>query len=241
MAKYLTTNYYQIGLLMMSVVLVSCSGGDDSTPDTTPPSIVSTSPGDNEMDVSTATSINVVFSEAMSPASFDPATSFTIEDAGGPIAGSIAVNGATAIFTPVAFLVTNTMYTATVTTGVTDLAGNALASDRQWRFTTGGKRTVNISWDANREAAVNTTGGGYKVYYSTNSGFDITDPGVTEVDVPYAGGASAPTTVAVQLDRTRYYIRVVAYSDLSAPWSSGGICGEPSCSEPSAEYTILVP
>jgi hypothetical protein len=42
-----------------------------------------------------------------------------------------------ATFTPAANLADNTSYTATVTTGAMDLAGNALATDNVWTFTTG--------------------------------------------------------------------------------------------------------
>ncbi len=38
---------------------------------------------------------------------------------------------------PLANLTSNTLFTATVTTAVTDLAGNTLASNYVWTFTTG--------------------------------------------------------------------------------------------------------
>src|SRR3990172_5504112 len=42
----------------------------------------------------------------------------------------------TATFVPSSELACNTLYTATITTGVTDVAGNALSSDYSWSFTT---------------------------------------------------------------------------------------------------------
>jgi hypothetical protein len=93
--------------------------------------------------------------------------------------------------------------------------------------------TVNVSWDANREAAVNDFGGGYKAYYSITQGFNINDAGVTEVDVPFTAPPSAPTNITLQLNSGRYYFRVVAYSALNPP---GG-----STSAPSAEYPFAVP
>src|SRR3989442_15788761 len=42
----------------------------------------------------------------------------------------------TATFTPVANLAPLAAYTATITTGATDLAGNALAANLVWSFTT---------------------------------------------------------------------------------------------------------
>lgn len=82
--------------------------------------------------------------------------------------------------------------------------------------------TVQISWNSNPETAVNQSGGGYMVYYSSNSGFDISDTGVTEIDVPYSSGATAPTSTQVQLLPGTYYIRIIAYSVLNAPDTSGG-------------------
>ena len=97
-------------------------------------------------------------------------------------------------------------------------------------------RTVNISWNANRETAVNAIGGGYKVYYSTSAGFDITDADVSVVDVPFVAAPRAPTTLGLQLPSGQYYFRVVAYSALTAPWGIDG-----STSVPSAQISLVVP
>jgi hypothetical protein len=50
----------------------------------------------------------------------------------------VTYSGVTAIFTPTSPLAANTLYTATITTEAKDLAGNALASNYVWSFTTGG-------------------------------------------------------------------------------------------------------
>lgn len=97
-------------------------------------------------------------------------------------------------------------------------------------------KTVNVSWTANRETAVNTTGGGYKVYYSTTSGFDITDAGVSVVDVPFVAQPTAPTSISIDLPSGQYYFRVAAYSALTPPWGSGS-----STSAPSAQISLVVP
>lgn len=68
--------------------------------------------------------------------------------------------------------------------------------------------TINISWTANKEADVNSSGGGYKIYYSKTSSFKITDSGVSVIDVPYT---STSTTTPV-LSKGTWYFRVVAYS-----------------------------
>jgi hypothetical protein len=56
------------------------------------------------------------------------------------------------------------------------------------------------------------------------------------VDVPYSSGTHSPTSTTLQLFSGRNYVRVVAYSSLNRPGSSGG-----SRSAPSAQLTVLVP
>jgi len=78
---------------------------------------------------------------------------------------------------------------------------------------TGTPQTLNVtvSWTANNEAKVNTTGGGYTVYYSQSSGFNIGDAGVTPITVPYAAGATSPTSTVIPLSSGTYYVRVAAF------------------------------
>ena len=80
---------------------------------------------------------------------------------------------------------------------------------------------LKLAWDANPETAVNSAGGGYRVYYSSNSGFNPVDGGVTEVNVPYTSGATAPTTVVIPLGSGTYFVRLAAYSALNAPGTTG--------------------
>lgn len=87
--------------------------------------------------------------------------------------------------------------------------------------------TVNISWAANREAAVNSSGGGYTVAIS----------GQTPFTVPYISGTSAAPTMAVAtLLPGSYSVAVTAYSALNPP---GGTTG--SASLPSAAFSFSVP
>lgn len=86
--------------------------------------------------------------------------------------------------------------------------------------------TVNISWTANREAAVNSAGGGYTVAIS----------GQSPINVPYVSGLAAPTTTAATLMTGSYTATVTAYSALNPP---GGTTG--STSTPSAAFSFSVP
>ena len=94
---------------------------------------------------------------------------------------------------------------------------------------------VEVSWTANLETAVNTTGGGYRVYYGTHPGFSTSS--ASSVDVPYVSGASTPTSVKLTgLHSGIYYFKVVAYSALNPPGGSTG-----STSSPSSEISISLP
>lgn len=73
---------------------------------------------------------------------------------------------------------------------------------------------LKVSWIANREQAVNSVGGGYRVYYSQVPDFAIVS--TPFADVPYVTGATAPTTTTLAgLPPGNYYIRVAAYSQLN--------------------------
>ena len=96
--------------------------------------------------------------------------------------------------------------------------------------------SIQVSWNASLATAVNRPGGGYKVYYSTNSGFNPGDGGVTEIDVPYSSGVLAPTSVVISVSPGTYYIRIVAYSALNAPGTSGG-----STSTVTPQITLTAP
>ncbi|MDP1829202.1 MAG: ice-binding family protein [Archangium sp.] len=99
------------------------------------PTVTSTIPIDGAMSVSVGTTVNATFSEAMNPATLNMST-FTVMQGMAPVTGIVTYAGLTATFSP-ATLAASTTYTATIATGATDLAGNPLASNYVWTFTTG--------------------------------------------------------------------------------------------------------
>lgn len=105
-------------------------------PDMTPPEVSATNPANNAIDVSTTSAITATFSEGMDASTITTAT-FTLSDGAGAITGTVNYSGTTATFTPSDALQYSTTYTATITTGVKDLAGNAMTADYTWSFTTG--------------------------------------------------------------------------------------------------------
>ena len=99
------------------------------------PTILSTDPADKAVNVSINKAINVVFSEAIDPSTLSGST-FTVKQGDTAVAGTVTYSGTTATFTPNAALVPNLVYTGTITSGVKNLAGLALASNYVWTFTT---------------------------------------------------------------------------------------------------------
>ncbi|MEI6499864.1 MAG: ice-binding family protein [Armatimonadota bacterium] len=105
--------------------------------DTTAPSVTETGPAANAVGVATNRWLTATFSEPVNPKKVIPAT-FTLKQGATAIPGVVAcMAGRIATFAPAAVLAPNTKYTATVTKGVRDLAGNALSASRVWSFTTG--------------------------------------------------------------------------------------------------------
>lgn len=135
--------------------------------DNTAPTVESSDPANGATGVPINRNVDVVFNETMDPTTFN-ATTFTLT---GPdaeaVAGSISYLGTTATFEPTDLLEADSEYTVTLTTGVNDLAGNALAADVTSTFTTGsaiaeGPAPVNLGTAGNyvvlAKSAISTTG-----------------------------------------------------------------------------------
>jgi hypothetical protein len=175
--------------------------------DTTPPAVISTSPPNGGTGVALNSTVSATFSEAMTNATLNTA-SFTLHrvTAGNPIVnGTVNISGNTATFTPTASLAANMQYIATITTAVTDAAGNALAADYSWTFTTAlaaPNGTAVLTWDA----VVNSNLSGYRVYYGTAPGTYIQalGAGIT------VGNVTTYTLTGLS-SGTRYYFTVTAF------------------------------
>lgn len=100
------------------------------------PVVISTDPAAGAINVSTGKQIAATFNEAMDPATIN-VTTFILKQGTNQISGTVTYTGVTATFTPVSPLAANTVYTATVTTGVKDPQRNAMIADYVWTFNTG--------------------------------------------------------------------------------------------------------
>ena len=113
----------------------------DYSLDVTPPMVVSVSPANGLAGVDIGTKVSAIFSEALDPATLSDST-FELRDSGNNlIPGTVTFNGVTitAVLSPTASLADSMSFTATVkggATGVKDIAGNPLANNVIWSFTT---------------------------------------------------------------------------------------------------------
>lgn len=105
-------------------------------PDTTPPTVASTFPLTNGTLVPTNSNITVNFSE---PVTGVTTASFTVND-GSAVAGVLGVSngGATWTFVPTGTMAAAVVVTVTLTTAITDMAGNPLAASYSYNFSTAG-------------------------------------------------------------------------------------------------------
>jgi len=122
-------------IAMLLVVLMSGCKKDDDTG--VRPTVTSTDPLKNVTGVARNKVVALTFSEAMDPLTINTST-FTLKQGPTAVSGTVAYSGTTATFTPSNILAAGTAYTATITTGAKDLAGNALAANTVWSFTTAG-------------------------------------------------------------------------------------------------------
>jgi hypothetical protein len=108
--------------------------------DVTAPTVTAVSPADASVGACLTRSVTVSFSEAMDPSTITSAT-FGVSAGGTAVPGVVSYDATSmlATFVPAnaAGFAPGTTFVATVSTGVTDLAGNALAVDKVWSFGTG--------------------------------------------------------------------------------------------------------
>ncbi|MDF1639730.1 ice-binding family protein [Thalassolituus oleivorans] len=195
-----------------------------ATADSTAPTVSSTDPIDTATGVPINRNINVVFNESLTPASVNDASFSVTADMGATsISGIVTYKTTLVTFNPTSDLVADTLYTATVTSEITDIAGNALAVDYSWTFTTG-------STVAAGPAPVNLlTAGNYVI---------LTKTGITNVPTSAITGdiGATPITAASMDNVTCTEITGTIYGADQAYTGSGDI----SCFAGTAPDNTLV-
>ncbi|MDZ7801088.1 MAG: ice-binding family protein [Trueperaceae bacterium] len=123
-------------VIVLTVFLAACS--TFTSDDTTAPVVTSLTPVAGATGVATNTRVVLAFDELMNPATLS-SSDFTLAGGGSSsVAGDLAYDEDTdsLVFTPSSVLDASTEYTATLTPGIEDVAGNTLADDVEWSFTT---------------------------------------------------------------------------------------------------------
>lgn len=131
-----------------------------NVPDAISPTIVSTDPARFDISVPLNKTIAALFSEAMDQSTITTGT-FTLANAtlgGIVIPGTVSYTGVTAVFIPLNSLSPNTTYTASISTGAKDLAGNSIVSNYYWSFTTGAIIDVTAPTVVSTDPINNATG-----------------------------------------------------------------------------------
>ncbi|HSY17836.1 MAG TPA: ice-binding family protein [Candidatus Acidoferrales bacterium] len=108
------------------------------------PTVDSTIPADTATGVAINNNIAATFNEMMDLSTIGNAT-FTLMQGTTNVAGTVTYSGVTAVFNPANNLKPNTLYTATITTGVRNLTENKLATNFVWSFTTGAQIDPNAN------------------------------------------------------------------------------------------------
>ncbi|APW59888.1 DUF4082 domain-containing protein [Paludisphaera borealis] len=149
-----------------------------SGPDTTPPTVSSTTPAANAINVGLSTSVTATFSEAVQSGTI----SFVLRDAANNIVPTTLTYDAgskTATLKPTSPLAQTTTYTVTIS-GVKDTAGNTMVGTSTWSFTTDvpSSTTSSALWDTSVQPTVasdpDTSAVELGVKFSSNAAGSIT-------------------------------------------------------------------
>ena len=103
-----------------------------------PTTVTATVPAAGAIGVPVAQVLSAAFSNVMNPATINASTFLLMGPGGTAVTGTVtySATGSVASFTPTLALTYNTVYTATITTGVADTTGAPLAANYSWSFTT---------------------------------------------------------------------------------------------------------
>jgi hypothetical protein len=169
--------------------------------DVTPPTIVSRTPAPGATGVSINVVVQVGLSEAMSVSTMNNST-FSVSANGASIDGFVVYNPGTQVvaFTPVSPLAYSQTYTVSLTSGIQDLAGNALAGST-WTFTTQAPPDNTPPTIVSRSPSPGATG--VAVTTTVRVGFSEAMKASTITTSSFtiaAGGTNVPGTVAYDVN-----------------------------------------
>jgi len=189
-------------ILFLAIFLCGCGREQTVSP---VPVVVSTAPANGAKAVPVSQVITATFNQTMDPTTISGST-FTVSGPGAvSVNGVIAFSGMTASFTPNALLAPSTLYTATITTGAANPAGNPLAANVVWMFTTGTIPTVTATNPANGAMTVPINQKITATFSEAMNPATITAAGTFTVAVAGGGAAVTGTVTYVAATNTAMF------------------------------------
>ena len=190
--------------------------------DTTPPTVTAITPADASTAVCLGKTVSATFSEPMNPASLN-ATTFTVTDGGVAVPGTVSYDAPSQIatFTPTAAagFAANHSFVVTIVSGasgVKDLAGNPLATNRTWGFATGALACGATASAVNLGLAAS--------FGAFGGGAGVTNQGINTVVGGNLGSTAACTLITGFHDATNVYTQT--------PLNIGLVNGSINCAPP---------
>lgn len=210
------------------------------TADTAAPTVLSVSPTDSNTNVYIGTNISAVFSENIKTSTLTAVTFTVSGSVSGAVSGVITYDSSAkaVTFDPVTDFSNGETITVTLTTGITDLVGNAMASDYVWSFTAVkpiSQRTpavvtvsadpvdvpVSVTADDRFSSTTitatvvdqidNPVADGYSVVFTTTKGsFSQTDGSVQTMTVSTSGGLATVKLYSTDVYTRTYGVTVTA-------------------------------
>jgi Bacterial Ig-like domain len=179
-------------ILAFLLILVIAGCGREQAPATLPV-VVTVTPANGATGVPVASLLTATFNKAMNPTSINTSTFTVVGPTGAAVTGTVTYSGTTATFTPATLLATSSKYTATITTGVMDAIGTALASNFVWSFTTGTAPTVISTNPVNGAVSIPINRKITATFSEAMNPATVTSAGVLSLMVT-TGGALVPGT-----------------------------------------------
>jgi len=197
-----------------------------ATTDTAAPTVTSVSPIAGSAANCLTKTVSATFDEPMDPTTIDT-TSFIVTAGGTPVAGTVSYDSVAklATFVPSASsgFAASTAFVVTLTTSVTDLAGNALAANKVWTFSTGAQ-TCTAGVALGQAASFGAFGGGA----------GVTNQGVNTVVNGNLGSTAACTLITGFHDSLHVYTE----TPLNIGTVNGAVEGAPPPPGPPATMAI---
>jgi hypothetical protein len=189
-------------ILFLGIFLCGCGREQTVSP---VPVVVSTVPANGATSVPVAQVITATFNQAMDPNTINGSTFIVTGPGAAAVNGVVTFSGMTASFTPNALLVSGTQYTATITTGAANPAGNPLAANVPWMFTTGTIPTVTATNPANSAMNVPINQKITATFSEAMNPATITAAGTFTVAVAGGGAAVTGTVTYVAATNTAMF------------------------------------